>query len=213
MRVGCFGCFSLIVVILIVAIGAAGFIFLSANIFESPEVAATQFSRADGHTAQQKLFELVLRDSGRSSRQDPVVLTEREASALVSRHLTATADLPFSPLSVRFTKGQFELQGRTPARNLMQGPPFPLILPYLPGERLDRPIWVTLKGRVVLEQGAGQPYARTELTEMALGKQPIGTWILYLALGQTGMRLRRLPVPGVVQDIQIEDGRAIIRTR
>ena len=71
MRLGCLGCLVLIVAILIVGVAAAGFVFLSGNMGTPPDVQPTRFTRADGYSAQRKLYELVLRESGRSTRTDP----------------------------------------------------------------------------------------------------------------------------------------------
>ena len=216
MRLGCFGCLALMVVVLVIGVGALGIVFLSGNITNPPDVQVTRYTRADGHSAQQKLYELVLRQNGRSSRQDPVVITEQEANAFLANHLVSSAELPFDPLIVRFVKGQVELQGQTPLRNLLQGPPIAQILPYVRDDRLDRPIWVTVKGRIIVEGKGSDPsrnYGRVDLSEFALGKQELGTWLLSFMLGPTSKRLLQWQVPSVVRDIQIQDGRAVVVTR
>ena len=215
MRLGCFGCLALTVVIVVIAVAALGVVFLSGNIVNAPDVQPTRYSRADGLTAQQKLYELVLRQTGRSSRQDPVVITEAEANAFLANHLEAS-DLPLNPLIVRFAGGQVEVQGQTPLRNLLQGPPFAQILPYVSDSRLDRPQWVTVKGRIVIEgKGTEGPrsYGRVDLSEFALGRQELGTWLVSFMLGPTSKRLLRWQVPSVVREVQIQDGKAIVVTR
>jgi hypothetical protein len=214
-KLGCLGCLTLIVVGLVVIVGAAGFFFLSSNIFEAPQVTPTTFTRSDGHVAQQKFHEVVLRQSGRSTRRDPIVLTEREANAFLAHHLAESARLPFDPLMVRFAKGEIEIQGRTAARNLLRSPIFPYLIPYLPSKNLDQPVWVSVRGRVLVEPtppGSTRTYGKIEFTELSLGKQPVGPWLLYLLLGQSTASLRRWPMPGVVTAVEIEEARAIIRT-
>jgi hypothetical protein len=179
-------------------------------------VQPTRFTRADGFSAQRKLYELVLRESGRSTRIDPVILSEAEVNAFLSNHLAESADLPFSPLIVRFAGGQMELRGQTILRHLLQGPPFPQFMRYLPAEKLDQPVWVTVRGRFVIEHArtkTGRTYARVDVTEFALGKQPVGKWLLWLMLGQTGSKLLRFQVPAVVDSVQIDERRAVIRTQ
>ncbi len=100
MRLGCVGCLLVILVTVIFGVAAAGAIFFSANIFDEPEVHIQPFTTADGYRAQQKLYEIVLRDDERSSRADPVIFTERELNAFLSRHLIDMAGLSFSPISV-----------------------------------------------------------------------------------------------------------------
>ena len=88
MRVGCFGCLLLIAIILTIGVAAFGFIFLSGNIMDLPDNPPTStIKRADGHSAQQKLFELLRRDTGHSTRSDPVVFSEAEANAFLANHL------------------------------------------------------------------------------------------------------------------------------
>jgi hypothetical protein len=216
MRFGCIGCLILIVALLVVVVAAAGFIFLSGNMGTPPEVQPTRFTRADGFSAQRKLYELVLRESGRSSRTEPVILSEAEVNAFLANHLAEAADLPFSPLIVRFAGGQLELRGQTVLRHLLQGPPFPQLMPYLPAARLDQTVWVTVRGRFLIDHprsAGGRTYARLEVSEFALGKQPVGRWLLWLMLGPTGSKLLRFQVPTIVDSVQIDERRAVIRTQ
>ncbi len=214
MKLGCFGCFFLVVAVLAVLMLAGGMLFLSANIFGSPDVRPVSFSRADGYAAQQKLYEVALRQAGRSSRKDPIALTEREANAFLSRHLEAGA-VPLSSLIVRFDTDQFVAQGQTPLRNLVQGPPFAYLIPYLPDKRLDRPVWVSIHGRITIEAPAGEArrYGNVTVTQFVLGRQPISTFLIYVMMGPSGAGLFRWPVPAVVESVQIQGGQAIIRTR
>jgi hypothetical protein len=217
MRFGCFGCLALLVVVLVVVVAVLGIVFLSGNITTPPDnVYPVRFTRSDGHSAQQKLFELVLRQSGRSSRQDPVVITEPEANGFLANHLAESADLPFSPMSVKFQNGHVEFRGQTPLRNLLQGPPFAQILPYVSDTRLDTPLWVTVKGRIVIEPAAAsssRAYGRMDVSEFALGKQELGAWLLSFMLGSTSSRIFRFQVPPLVQEVQVQDGRIVIVTR
>ena len=66
---------------------------------------------------------------------------------------------------------------------------------------MDQTVWVTVRGRFVIEHPrskGGRTYARVEVSEFALGKQPVGRWLLWLMLGPTGSRLLRFQVPTVV---------------
>ena len=215
MRLGCVGCLLVILAIVIFGVAAAGFVFFSANIFDEPEVQAQPSTASDGYRAQQKLYEIVLRDGRRSTRVDPIVFSERELNAFLSRHLIDTADLSFSPVSVALLPDNtVEFRGRTVLRNLLKGAPFAQIAPYLPKGRVDRPVWVLLRGHLRLERGTvrrDREYGRVEVTEFALGTQPIGAWVLKLMLGQV-QNVLRWQVPRVVQSITVEEGRLVIRT-
>lgn len=217
MKLGCMGCMVLVIVLVIaVVLGVAGTLFLSANIHDSPEVVLVPFTSSDGFAAQQKLFEVLRRESGRSGRQDPIVLTDREATAFLSKYLEQTAGLPLAPIAVRFTRREILIQGRTPLRNLLQGPPFAQLAPYLPEQRLNQPVWITLRGPINVESGivgSAARYGKIAVTEFALGKQPVNTWLLTLMMGPSSMYLLRWQVPSNVERVEIEDGQLVIRTR
>ncbi len=216
MKLGCIGCLLVIILILVVLLAAAGIVFLSANIYGVPEVVVTEFTRSDGYAAQQKIFEVLQRESGRSSRKDPIVLSDREVNAFLSNHLAQSAGLTLSPLSVRFSRGEALVQGRTPLRKLLQGPPFAQILPYIPDQRLDRPVWVTLRGRLSVDSSIGSGaarYGKVSLTDLSLGKQPVSGWLLTIMMGPSSTYLLRWQVPPIVESIDIEEGQVVIRTR
>jgi len=215
MKLGCFGCFFLTVGILVVVVLVGGVLLLSLSLAEAPKVSLIPFSKADGYSAQQKLFEVVLRQSGRSSRTDPIVLTEREANAFLSHHLAEAAGVPLSPLVVRFESGLLFAQGQTPVRNLFQGPPFAQLLPYASDKRLDQPVWVTVRARISVEDSGGSAnrYGTVTVTDLELGRQRVSSFLLYVMMGPSGAGLFRWRVPAVVENIQIEEGKAIIQTR
>ena len=214
MRFGCCGCLALIIVILVIIMIAAGAVFLSANIFGTPDLRPVAFSKSDGYAAQQKLYEVFLRQSGRSGRKDPISLNEREVNAFLSRHLAESAHIPLSPMSVRLETGQMVVQGQTSLRNLFQGPPFAQIVSYIRDKRLDQPVWVTVRGRIELDASlGGTRHGAMSISEFALGRQPLSSFLLNVMLGPSGAGVLRWPVPAVVDSIQIEPGQAIIRTR
>jgi hypothetical protein len=215
MKPGCIGCGLLVAVVLAIGVSVAGGLFLSVNIFLDPDVRPASFSKSDGFSAQNKLFEVVLRQTGRSGRTDPIVITEREANAFLSRHLEEAAGLRLAPIVVRFTRNEVLVQGQTPLRSLLTGPPFAQVAPYIPGARLDQPVWVTARGHIVVEPDTAGPvrHGRVELTELALGKQPVSSILLYVMMGPVASGLLRWQVPSVVRAVEIEDGRVLIRTR
>jgi hypothetical protein len=216
MKMGCAGCLILIVVLIFLVTLVGGFLFLSGNIFGEPHFEALDWSRADASAARYRLHEIILRDTGQSGRQDPLILSEREINALVARHLTETAGLRFEPFAVRLVQGQFLLQGRTVLRSLLQGPPFAQLAAYLPASQLDRHIWITVRGYIAVqpgEPGGKLGRARVVLTEFNLGRQPVGSWPFSVVMGSAGSGLLNWPVPGAVRDVDIEERRVVIRTR
>jgi hypothetical protein len=215
MKFGCFGCLMLAVVALGLLVLGGGALFVSGNLFRRPDARAVEFSRSDGYVAQQKLYEVVLRQAGRSSRRDPISLTDREASAFLSRHLAEAARIPFSDLSVRFSSGEFIAQGQTPLRSLVQGPLLSYLSPYIPDKQLDQPVWVSVRGSISIETAAvgAKRYGKVTVTRLVVGRQPIGTFLLHVMMGPSGASLLEWPVPEIIESVQIRGGQAIIRTR
>jgi hypothetical protein len=212
MKLGCFGCLLLIVTLLVVVVVVLGVVFLSTNIFSPPDVPTVSFTRNDGYAAQQKLFEVVSRQAGRSSRRDPIVITQPEANAFLSKHLEQSG-LPLSPIVVRFSKGQVLAQGQTAFRNLLKGPPFAQIAPYISDKRMDEPVWVTVQGAIKVEGTGASRHGSVEVTQFALGKQHLGSFLLFLLMGPSGGGLLQWPLPAVVDDIRVGDGQLFISTR
>jgi hypothetical protein len=216
MRLGCLGCLCVVGGIVLFASLAAGTLFFSANIFEDLEVLPAPFSPADGYRAQQKLYEIVLRDGQRSARREPIVLSEREINAFLSRHLLDAANLSFSQLSVSLLPdNSLEFRGRTVLRTLMQAFPFAQLALLLPAGKLDEPVWVRVRGRLKVERGSvrrEREYVRLDVSEFALGTQPLSVWILQAIVRPGGQNVLRWQVPSVVDGIGVENGRLLITT-
>ncbi len=120
---------------------------------------------------------------------------------------------PLSPIVVRFAKGEILAQGQTAFRNLLKGPPFAQIAPYLSNKRLDEPVWVTVRGRIKIEGTGNSRHGSVEVTQFALGKQPLGSILLLLLMGPSGGGLLQWPVPAVVDEVRVGEGQLSITTR
>ena len=215
MKVGCMGCFLLLLVIAVVFLGGAVALYFSGAVFDMPAVSRAEYTPSDGYRAQQKLFDLVSRDSRRSSLE-PVVLTEREVNAFLVRHLEEGEGIPFSPLVVKIFPGTIEVRGQTTLRNLFRGFPFSLLADYLPTSTLNRPVWVTVSGTIQVERGRSRTereYGRFQVSQFSLGNQELGPWVFSLMLGWREQSLLRWQLPPVVDTITIEQGRLIITPR
>jgi hypothetical protein len=208
-RFGCIGCFSIIAVIALVAVVLLGGIALSTNIFEVPDLPRQDFSQEDGRRFQQKLAEIMLREANISSRRDPIVISQRELNAFLQRHLLESEKIRVSPMVVQFTRGTIEVQGHTELRYLLAGYPFSFIAQYLPQSATNRPVWISVKGRVKVERGRGEFVAQ----DFTLGRQSLSPWLLSWLFGGAGSRLMQWRVPASVDRITIEEGRAIVTLR
>ena len=210
MKFGCLGCLGLLLVLGVVLLGGALALLFGGSIFEVPALSKPTYSASDGYRAQDKLFEIVLRDSGRSPRRDPVVITDEELNAFLAAHLQQKEGLPISPLVVKLSSDTVEVRGQTAFKNLFKGFPFYFLPDRLPASTMDRPVWVTVRGTIWLDREtsrAARKYGRLEVKEFTLGNQDMGAWLLSLLLGQERLRWE---VPAIVEAIKIQDGRMLI---
>ena len=215
MKVGCLGCFLLLLIMAVVFVGGAVALYFSGAVFDTPAMPRAEYTPSDGYRAQQKLFDLVSRDSRRSSLE-PVVLTEREVNAFLARHLEEGEGIPFSPLVVRLFPGTIEVRGQTTLVNLFRGFPFSLLADYLPTSTLNRPVWVTVSGTIQVERRRSRTereYGQFQVSQFSLGNQELGPWVFSLMLGWREQSLLRWQLPPVVDTITIEQGRLIITPR
>jgi hypothetical protein len=213
-RLGCLGCLTVALLVAVAGIAVAGLIFFSVNIFDDPGLHGPPFTSADGHRAQQKVYEIIVRQANRSDRITPVVFTEAELNAFLSRHLVETSNLSISPLWVALqSRNMVEIRGRTTLRNLLQRFPFDQIASYLP-ETADQPVWIQVRGELRLERdrARGRQHGRLRVSNFLLGTQPISPWVFRAILGWTSEGVLRWPVPAVVHDLEVRDGRLVVRT-
>ncbi len=210
MRLGCVGCLLLIAVLAGLMIAGAGAVLFSTAIFSLPEkLVQPDYTAADGHRAQRKLAEIVLRERQLARGTSPVVMTQQELNAFLANHLEESEKIPLRPLLVRLTPGTVELQGQTTLKGLFIGLPFSLLGEYLPQSYVKRPVWVTIQGRVKLDKHTGY----FDILDFSLGNQSISPWLFSWMLGQKRSHLLRWQLPTSVERIVIEEGRAVINTR
>ena len=209
---GCFGCVAVIVAILVIAVVGLGVIFLSTNIFGPRRSSRFRSRRTTAMPPSRSCSRWPRASPVGQAARDPLVITEPEANAFLSRHLDQSG-LPLSPIVVRFAKGEIVAQGQTAFRNLLKGPPFAQIAPYLSTKRLDEPVWVTVQGRIKIEGTGNSRHGSVEVTQFALGKQPLGSILLLLLMGPSGGGLLQWPVPAVVDEVRVGEGQLSITTR
>lgn len=213
MRLGCIGCFVLAVILLGLGVIVGGSLVFSSSIFNVPErVPTPEWTVLDGQRAQQKILELIHRDTGKSSRTIPVVFSEREINAFLARHLEESERGQFSSLVVKLDPGMVVLRGMTPLQSLMQEAPFRYLTNFLPASRVNGPVWVVFQGRVRIDSGKvrkDRKYLRIEPTEFRIGTQDVGTWFLSWMVGP---KLFRWRVPNVIDGVLVEEGFATVIT-
>lgn len=207
MRLGCTGCLAgvLVALGLAIVVGAAAWGVILVR--QPPEVPVLVASAEDSARAQHKVFQLV--DRGRGKRVGPIVFTEAEVNALVSRQLAG--QLPLSSPVVRLLAGDtVELFGRVPARRLLVDSPLSWFSDLLPSGWGRREVWLRIRARASLEAGP-RPRLRFEPTEFAVGRLPLPTLMVRLLLDPGTLAIFRWSLPEDVEAVTIDAGRATIR--
>lgn len=207
MRLGCGGCLAGVLVALGLAVVLGGALWGVILVRQSPDIPAVVATPEDSARAQQKVYQIVGR--GRGKPVGPVVFTETEVNALVSRQLAG--QVPLSSPAVRLLGGDIvELFGRVPARRLLVESPMPWLSELVPTGWGRREVWLRIRAQAKLETGR-RPRLRFEPTEFAVGRLPLPTVMVRLLLDPGTLGIFRWTLPEDVEAVTIEAGRATIR--
>lgn len=211
MRLGCAGCLTAVAFWSVLGAGVIGTSgWLAFRLTQDPVIEIPVTTQVDNARARGKMLEIFRRRARPPRGTDTVVFSERELNALIARQLAG--DIPLStPVARLPDRGVLELAGRLPVRQLLAEPPLSAIADLLPEPWLDRPVWVTVRARVTVEQG-GRPHARLQVHEFEVGRQRLPILLLRLMLDPASLALLRLPLPDGVDEIRIEPGQVVIRT-
>jgi hypothetical protein len=215
MRLGCLGCLGTAIGLIVLLCLAGGALWTWNGLYGVPTLLPSTLNRADPALVERKLAEIGLRGSGRSARSEPVVLSETEVATLVSGHI-ADAGMRLATVAVSLRPDRVSVQGRVPLDALIRDSPIAWVGSALPRRTLASPVWLTLSGHVELAaptRPRRPRYAETTLISARLGRIPAPSWLLGLMLGSRGASLLRWQVPGVVDRLEIGEGRITIRTR
>jgi hypothetical protein len=207
MRLGCGGCLAGVLVALGLAVVVGAAIWGVVLVQQTPEIPVIVATAEDSARAQHKVFQLVSR--GRGKPLTPLVFTEAEVNALVSRQLAG--QLPLSSPVVRLLAGDsVELLGRVPARRLLIDSPLSWLSDLLPAGWGRRQVWLRIRAHAQLEAGR-RPRLRFEPTEFAVGRLPLPTVMVRLLLDPGTLAIFRWSLPEDVEAVTIDAGRATIR--
>lgn len=162
---------------------------------------------AAGRRFQGVLAQLLLRESGLSSRQDPLDLTAADVNAFLEHHVEVKGP-PVWPIRVRLEAGQLELGGATTLGKLLQrgsgsGERWPVL-----GSLGDYPIWVAVAGTVTVQGSRGEFSAQSA----RIGRQGVPVSVLWRLVGGRPQALT-WRMPKVVERVDVEPGRLLIHTR
>ena len=172
---------------------------------QDPGIVSVRPPAEDAARAQQKLFRLV-----RGGGRDPVVLSEAEVNAFVSRNVDPR-DLPFDEPVIFLREGDVvEIVGHIPLGRLLEESPLGLGRGLLPARWSTRPIWLRVTSRATFEREP-RPELRLDPRRVTVGQQQIPAVALRILFDPTRLRFVRMPLPDSVADVRIQSGRAVIR--
>ena len=202
------GCLVTVVSLGIVALALGGMVGAGVRMLAKPEAAALPATTAaDGSRAQQKIFSI----ARASQLPQPVILTEAEINALLSRHIVEARGVRLNALAVRLVGGdRIELTGQAPLRQLLDEAGLGGLGGMLPARWLEHPLWVHVGARTRVSDGPRRQLS-LEVENFAVGRQRLPARTLRLLLDPAAVGLLRWPLPEHVHDITIEPGRVVIR--
>jgi len=210
MRLGCSGCLALLGSVVVVTILIGGALWAAMGILEDPALGVVSTSQADWVSARKKL-----QDIARTGDAQPgsTYLTEREATALVSRELAEAGELPFSAVSVRLPgNGLLEVSGRLPLRVVLTETPLARGAAWLPASWLERSVWMRLRAHPRVERRGDRRYVRFDVDAFTLGRTWLPAFVPRLILDPSTLRFLSMPIPSSVDDVTAESGRLVIRS-
>jgi hypothetical protein len=191
-------------VLALVALMLAGGVgVLTARILAWPEEAGRlPADPAAGRRFQSVLAQLLLREGGLSSREDPLVLTTADVNAFLAGHVEVR-DPPVWPVQVRVDRDAVELGGATTVGKLLRrGTGLPA------GPLEHHPLWVAIAGEVTLAGGRAEFVVRSA----TIGRQRVPVAVLWRLVGGRPPALT-WRMPRVVERVGIEPGRVVLYTR
>jgi hypothetical protein len=172
---------------------------------QDPGISPVRPTAEDAARAQQKLFRLI-----RGAARDPVVVSEAEVNAFVSRNVDSR-DLPFDDPLIFLRDGDVvEIVGQIPLGRLLAESPFGLVGGLLPERWSARPVWLKVTSRAKLEREP-RPHLRLEPRRVTVGQQRVPAVVLRILFEPGRLRFVRVPLPDSAADVRIQSGRAVIR--
>ena len=204
MRVGCGGCLTTLVILsLLATVGTS--LWGTSRALQDPGIVPVRTTAEDAARAQQKLFRVV-----RGAARDPVVVSEAEVNAFVSRNVDRR-DLPFDEPLIFLRDGDVvEIVGQMPLGRLLADSPLGLMAGLLPEPWRARPVWLRVTSRAKFEREP-RPELRLDPRRVTIGQQQVPAVALHLLFEPARLRFVRMALPDTVADVRIQGGRAVIR--
>jgi hypothetical protein len=197
----------LVLALLILGIAAAGTWVTTMALGWPDQAQPTPPDAAAGRRFQSVLAQLLLRDTGLSSRQDPLVLSAADVNAFLAGHVEVR-DPPVWPVQVWIDAHGVGAGGVTTLGRLVSAGMSSGLGRALPTSIGDCPLWVAASGEIVVRGGRAEFVAR----QAWIGRQPVPVAVLWRLLGGRPSALI-WRMPRVVERVDAEPGRLVIHTK
>ena len=189
-------------------VGVGGGFALVRTLAWPPEAGRPASDPRAGLRVQSVLAQLLLREAGLSSRQDPLVLTAAEVNAFLLEHVQMR-DAPVWPVRVQIEPDEVELGGATTLAQLIASAVGSGLGGLVPGSVGEHPIWIAARGRIMVSPGGRAEFQAHAAT---IGRQGVPLALLWRVVGGRPPALV-WRMPRVVDRVDIEPGRLVIHTR
>ena len=198
----------LILGVLLLGLGGGGAVVLARALVWPDEATPPASDPQAGRHVQSVLAQLLLREAGLSSRQDPLVLSAGEVNAFLVEHVRVR-DAPIWPVQVQIEPDGVKLGGATTLGRLIAAAVGPGLGRIVPDSVQERPVWVAARGQIIVASDG-----RTEFRAHTgtIGRQTVPLALLWRVLGGRPPALV-WRMPRVVDRVDVEPGRLVIRTR
>jgi hypothetical protein len=198
----------LLVILVALFLGVGGLVVLARTLAWPDQAGPAASDPQAGLHVQSVLAQLLLREAGVSSRQDPLVLTAAEVNTFLVEHVQVR-DAPVWPVRVQIESHGVELGGATTVDRLITAAVGSGLGRLVPGSVGGRPVWIAARGQILVASGG-----RTEFQAHTgtIGRQTVPVALLWRMLGGRPPALV-WRMPRVVDRVDIEPGRLVIHTR
>jgi hypothetical protein len=160
-----------------------------------------------GLRAQHVLAQLILREAGLTSRQDPLVLTAAEVNAFLVGHVEVR-DPPVWPVRVEIGSDGVELGGITTLGRLVGSGLGSGAAGALPGSVGGYPVWIAVRGQIAVLPGG---HAEFRAHTAVIGRQRVPVAALWRVVGGRPQALV-WRMPRVVDRVDLAPGQLLIHT-
>jgi hypothetical protein len=212
MRFGCGGCLSMLV--LLMAAVSVGMAWTIARCLGQPDVPIPAATAVESRRAQQKLAEMFQRPRSPGSRpSDPIVFSEGEINALLARNVEEIRGARLRGSVVRLIgSDHVDIYRSLPMTRVLDTVGLGEVSRYLPSEWRERAVWWRISTRVRnTSRPDGRRWVSLDVEALALGNQPLPPLLARVLLDPKLLETLSFELPGGVESIAVEPGRALVR--